>query len=229
MNSAHNSDLLRIERISKSFSIGDRTLRILRGVSFEISPGELVAVTGPSGVGKTTLLHIIGTLDVPDTGEIRYGDVARSELKGAALSAFRNAHIGFVFQFFQLLPEFTALENVMMPLLIAGPDRAAAERRAAEVLEEVGLEQRRNHFPSQLSGGEQQRAAIARALVASPRLLLADEPTGNLDVNTGRRVFDLFRKLQKERGLTSLIVTHNLEIAGRCDRVLDLGALSQND
>ena len=217
---------LRVEALAKSFRLGSRVLRILRGISFEVAPGELVAVTGPSGVGKTTLLHIVGTLDEPDSGEVHYGGVRLSSMRGPALAEFRNAEIGFVFQFFQLLPEFTALENVMMPLLIAGPGRKAAESRASELLEEVGLSQRRNHYPNQLSGGEQQRAAIARALVRGPKLLLADEPTGNLDVATGARVFDLFRRLQRERGLTSLIVTHNLEIARRCDRVLDLTELS---
>jgi lipoprotein-releasing system ATP-binding protein len=225
-NAQRLGERLKVEGICKSFSIGSRTLRILHNVAFEVQPGELVAVTGPSGIGKTTLLHIIGTLDEPDSGEIFYGEVARTALRGVALAAFRNAHIGFVFQFFQLLPEFTALENVMMPLLIAEPSRSAAAHRALEVLQEVGLGDRYSHYPSQLSGGEQQRAAIARALVRRPRLLLADEPTGNLDINTGRRVFELFRKLQSERGLTSLIVTHNLEIASLCDRVLDLKALT---
>jgi lipoprotein-releasing system ATP-binding protein len=219
-------ETLRVEGVSKSFTIGSRTLHILRGVSFEVRSGELVAITGPSGIGKTTLLHIIGTLDEPDSGEIHYGATARSGLSGAQLAAFRNAHIGFVFQFFQLLPEFTALENVMMPLLIAEPDRSRARARASAVLGEVGLSERRDHYPSQLSGGEQQRAAIARALVREPRLLLADEPTGNLDIGTGKRVFDLFRRLQRERGLTSLIVTHNLEIASLCDRILDLKTLT---
>ena len=220
------SEALRVEGICKAFRVGGRTLEILRGVSFEVRPSEMVAFTGPSGVGKTTLLHLIGTLDRPDAGEIYYGDVAQSSLRGSKLAAFRNVGIGFVFQFFQLLPEFTALENVMMPLLIAASGASRARRRAREVLEEVGLGGRLSHFPNQLSGGEQQRAAIARALVGGPRLLLADEPTGNLDKATGARVFALLRGLQRQRGLTSIIVTHNMEIASQCDRVLSLEELA---
>jgi lipoprotein-releasing system ATP-binding protein len=216
------SEMLRVEGVYKSFHKGGRELRILRNLSFSVGAGEMVAVTGPSGVGKTTLLHLIGTLDLPDAGNVYYGDTALGAMRGRALAAFRNRHIGFVFQFFQLLPEFTALENVMMPLMIARRDWNEARARARSVLVEVGLGERLDHYPSQLSGGEQQRAAIARALVSEPHLLLADEPTGNLDLKTGSRVFNLMRKLQQQRGLTSIIVTHNMQIAGQCDRVLAL-------
>ena len=215
------SKALRAEGICKAYRVGGRTLEILRDVSFEVRPSEMVAFTGPSGVGKTTLLHLIGTLDRPDAGEIYYGDVAQSSLRGSKLAAFRNVGIGFVFQFFQLLPEFTALENVMMPLLIAASGASRARRRAREVL--GGW---LSHFPNLLSGGELLRAAIARALVGGPRLLLADEPTGNLDKATGARVFALLRGLQRQRGLTSIIVTHNMEIASQCDRVLSLEELA---
>jgi lipoprotein-releasing system ATP-binding protein len=220
------SDFLQVRDVHKSFRLGSREIQVLRGVDFSVAEGEMVAITGASGSGKTTLLHIIGTLESADSGTIAYGDVTTTEMRGRSLEEFRNATIGFVFQFFQLLPEFTALENAMMPLLIAGHSAGEAREAAAKVLEEVGLEQRLHHFPSQLSGGEQQRAAIARALVREPKLLLADEPTGNLDAATGERVFDLLRRLQRSRGLTSVIVTHNVEIAGSCDRLLALETLN---
>lgn len=223
------SEPLLVKGLCKSYKLGSRRLEVLKDVSFEVQPGELVAVTGPSGIGKTTLLHLIGTLDHPDSGEILYGGKAQSSMDAGELAAFRNSTIGFVFQFFQLLPEFSTLENVMMPALIAGAPRAEARTLAQRVLTAVNLQERWHHFPNQLSGGEQQRAAIARALVRSPRLLLADEPTGNLDVKTGMRVFSLFRELQQSMGLTSIIVSHNLEIAGKCDRVLDLTILNFPD
>jgi len=216
---------VRVSSVSKAYRAGGRELRILRDVSFSVEPGRMVAVTGPSGIGKTTLLHLLGTLDRPDSGQIHYGRTAQSDMRGATLAAFRNRHIGFVFQFFQLLPEFNAVEKVMMPLLISGCAPREAERRARQILAEVGLGERLSHYPNQLSGGEQQRAAIARALVVEPELLLADEPTGNLDVGTGARVFTLLRQLQQKRSLTSIIVTHNIEIASRCDSVLSLGEL----
>lgn len=219
------NSFLRVEGIWKSFQLGGRTLEILRDVNFEVGKDEMVAITGPSGIGKTTLLHILGTIDIPDKGEIYYGDVPLSLLSGKALADFRNSQIGFVFQFFQLLPEFTALENVIMPMLIASHSRGKAVEAACEILAEVGLADRLNHYPSQLSGGEQQRAAIARALVRQPRLLLADEPTGNLDVRTGANVFALLRELQQKRGLSSIIVTHNPEISGMCDRILAMEML----
>lgn len=220
------SSFLQVKGIHKSFTLGRKRLDILRNVSFEVDKGEMVAITGQSGTGKTTLLHILGTIDRPDEGDVCIEDSSTFLMNSAEIERFRNAEIGFVFQFFQLLPEFTALENVMMPLLIAGESRKGAQDEARQVLDEVGLSERVHHFPSQLSGGEQQRAALARALVREPRLLLADEPTGNLDVETGRRVFSLLRTLQQNRGLTSIIVTHNLEIAQQCDRVLQLETLN---
>jgi lipoprotein-releasing system ATP-binding protein len=221
------SEFLQVRDISKRFTMGAKTLSILRGVSFDVARGEMVAVVGHSGCGKTTLLHILGTLDTPDEGAVYYGGRSLAELNGRGLEQFRNAEIGFVFQFFQLLPEFTALENVIMPLLIGGTRGAEARRIAEEVLGEVGLRERLQHYPSQLSGGEQQRAAIARALARSPNLLLADEPTGNLDVATGRSVFALLRDLQRKRSLSAVIVTHNPEIAAQCDRVLELEQLNR--
>jgi lipoprotein-releasing system ATP-binding protein len=220
------SKFLEVVDIYKTYQIGSKKLEVLKGVSFEVAEGELVAVTGQSGSGKTTLLHILGTLDSPDSGEIRYGGRALSGLRRHGLENFRNSEIGFIFQFFQLLPEFTAIENIIMPMLIGGIARKEASTRAENILAEVGLEERMQHFPNQLSGGEQQRAAIARALVQQPRLLLADEPTGNLDVQTGNRVFSLFRKLQKRLNLTSIIVTHNPRISEECDRILDLEKLN---
>ena len=221
------SEGIRVEGVCKSYKIGNRTLPVLRNLGFQVSPGEMLAITGPSGIGKTTLLHIIGTLDTPDSGEVFYGEIPQSSMRGKILAGFRDARIGFVFQFFQLLPEFSALENVMMPLMIGDGDKREARERAQTVLDEVGLQERLAHFPSQLSGGEQQRAAIARAIVTEPSFLLADEPTGNLDMKTGGRVFELMRKLQQERGLTSIIVTHNMQIAQQCDRVLALQELTQ--
>lgn len=221
------SDFLQVDGVHKRFRLGTKELHILRGVSFSVSEGEMVAITGHSGSGKTTLLHILGALDKPDEGEVRYGDRSLASLQNGEMDRFRNAEIGFVFQFFQLLPEFSALENAMMPLLIAGQGGPKAKQRAEEVLSEVGLGERLQHYPNQLSGGEQQRAAIARALVRRPKLLLADEPTGNLDVATGERVFTVLRELQRQRGLASVIVTHNPAIAEQCDRVLALEELNK--
>jgi lipoprotein-releasing system ATP-binding protein len=195
---------------------------VLQGLDLEVAAGEMLAITGASGVGKSTLLHVLGTLDRPDTGGVRVQGEDVLSLDEGRLRAFRNRTLGFVFQFHHLLPEFTALENVMMPLLIARRPEAESAARARELLRELGLEDREEHRPGALSGGEQQRVAVARALVQSPRALLADEPTGNLDRDTGARLHDLLRRLNQERGITVVVVTHNEALAASCDRTLRL-------
>jgi lipoprotein-releasing system ATP-binding protein len=182
----------------------------------------MLAVVGPSGIGKSTLLHLLGGLDRPDGGNIRVSDRELSAMSNDGLARFRNRSVGYVFQFHHLLPEFTALENVAMPGWIGRMPRADALSKASELLKELGLESRSGHYPSQLSGGEQQRVAIGRALLTDPLLFLADEPTGNLDLDTSERVFELMRDCHRKRGLTSIIVTHNQELASRCDRVFEM-------
>ncbi len=211
-----------VRGLSKSFEHGGQTLEILRAIDLVLEPGEMVAVVGASGVGKSTLLQLLGTLDLPTAGQILFDGQDLGRFGAAELAAFRNRSIGFVFQFHHLLPEFTALENVMMPALIQRVSRADAQRQAREVLLRVGLGQRLTHRPGELSGGEQQRVALARALVLSPRLLLADEPTGNLDSHTGDGVHELFFELNRERGTTMLIVTHNPQLAARMPRRLQM-------
>jgi lipoprotein-releasing system ATP-binding protein len=208
--------------LAKSYRDGTRVVEVLRGIDLAVEPGELVAIVGPSGSGKSTLLHLLGTLDRPDAGQVLLGGQDVSTLTGTRLAAFRNRTIGFVFQFHQLLPDFTALENVMLPGRIAGRSSKELEPVARRLLDEVGLSHRLDHFPSELSGGERQRAALCRALVLEPPLLLADEPTGNLDAESGERVLDRLFDLQARHGTTALLVTHNPEIAGRCGRVLEL-------
>lgn len=208
--------------LAKSYRDGTRVVDVLSGIDLVVEPGELVAIVGPSGSGKSTLLHVLGTLDKPDAGEVLIGGQEVAALTGTRLAAFRNRTIGFVFQFHQLLPDFTALENVMLPGRIAGRSSAELEPQARHLLDEVGLSHRLDHFPSELSGGERQRAALCRALVLEPPLLLADEPTGNLDAESGERVLDRLFDLQARHGTTALLVTHNPEIAGRCGRVLEL-------
>lgn len=214
------SDFIEIRNLQKSFRMGGEELRILRGVNITIRQGEFLAVMGPSGVGKSTLLHILGGLDRPTGGEVYYKGIEISRLPNGELAAFRNQTVGFVFQFHHLLPEFTALENTMMPALIGRQPREIAEEKARGILQRVGLADRLGHRPGELSGGEQQRVAIARALVLAPHVLLADEPTGNLDSKTGEAIFDLLRQLNQEQGLTVILVTHNEWFAGRTDRVL---------
>lgn len=211
---------IRVQDVWKSFPRDGERVEVLKGVSLRIAPAELVAVVGPSGVGKSTLLHLLGALERPTSGEILYAETALSTLNDAVLAEFRNRQVGFVFQFHHLLPEFTALENVMLPLLIRRVPMGETRARAQSLLAQVGLAERLHHRPGELSGGEQQRVALARALVGEPTVLLADEPTGNLDSKTGEEVFELLRQINRERRLTSLIVTHNEVLAGRTDRVL---------
>ena len=213
---------VRARGVFKSYRDGAQRTEVLRGVDLELEPGELTAIVGPSGAGKSTLLHLLGGLDVADAGEIEVAGQRVDRLDPTALASFRNRTIGFVFQFQELLPDFTALENVVMPGRIAGLESAGIERRAAGLLAEVGMDELEDRFPSQLSGGERQRVALCRALILEPPLLLADEPTGNLDSDSGGRVFDLLIRLQERRGTTALVVTHNPELASRCARLLRL-------
>jgi lipoprotein-releasing system ATP-binding protein len=206
--------------VTKSFARDGERVEVLKGVSLSVAAGELAAIVGPSGVGKSTLLHLLGGLERPTAGVIRYGDTDLAGLSDLALARFRNRQVGFVFQFHHLLPEFSALENVMVPLLIRRLTPTAAREKAVTLLGRVGLAGRLRHRPGELSGGEQQRVAIARALIGEPAVLLADEPTGNLDSKTGDEVFQLMRELNRERHLTCLFITHNEELAGRTDRVL---------
>jgi lipoprotein-releasing system ATP-binding protein len=197
-------------------------LRILEGVEIAVAPGEAVAIVGASGSGKSTLLHLLGGLDRPTSGDVILSGRSLAGLSDRELAEIRNQHIGFVFQFHHLLREFTALENVMMPLRIGGHPASEAEARAHALLAEVGLAARTSHKPSQLSGGEQQRVAVARALACSPRLVVADEPSGNLDTHTAEQLHDLFFRLRNEHGIALVLATHNRELADRADRILQL-------
>jgi lipoprotein-releasing system ATP-binding protein len=206
----------------KSYAAAGGPLAVLRSLDLEVAAGEMVANVGASGVGKSTLLHVLGGLDTFEAGRVRIGEAAIDRMDDEARVAFRNRHVGFVFQFHHLLPEFTALENVEMPLFLAGRPPAERRERAAALLDRVGLSARLTHRPGALSGGEQQRVAVARALVCRPSLLLADEPTGNLDETTARDLQQLIRDMHREAQLTSIIVTHNPTFAASCDRVLRL-------
>ncbi len=212
--------MIEVKGVTKSFATDNGRIDVLRGIDLVIGRGERVGVVGSSGAGKTTLMHILGALDRPSSGEVAYDDLEVSALRGAALDSFRNRTVGFVFQFHQLLPEFTALENVMMPALVARKSSREATVLAKDLLQEVGLAHRLTHKPGQLSGGEQQRVAIARALVLSPRLLLADEPTGNLDSVTSEEIYRLLNEIHQSRDLTMIFVTHSESLANRLDRVV---------
>ena len=214
--------LVIIEGLEKSFEHMGRTLHVLRGIDLTIKAGEILAIVGPSGAGKSTLLHCMGTLDLPTAGRIRLSGEELTTMTGARLAAVRNREIGFVFQFHHLLPEFNALENLMLPGLIQGRSKKEMEKRAAALLEEVGLSPRATHRPGELSGGEQQRVAIARALVKRPALLLADEPTGALDDETGHSVLQLLWEQTRSQGITVLMVTHNEDYAASGDLVIRL-------
>ncbi len=211
-----------VSGLNKSYPVGSQVLHVLRELELSVESGEMVAIVGASGVGKSTLLHVLGGLDRWDAGAIRIGEVSLGELSDGAKVAFRNGHVGFVFQFHHLLPEFSAVENAEMPLRIARVPPAEARPRAEALLRRVGLGERLDHRPGMLSGGEQQRVAMARALVMSPSLLLADEPTGDLDERTADALHGLLREMHRERGLTSIIATHNQRLAAVCDRVLRL-------
>jgi lipoprotein-releasing system ATP-binding protein len=208
--------------LTKTYESGRSRVVVFRGLSIEIAEGEMVAVVGPSGAGKSTLLHLLGGLDRPTAGTVKVGEFDIFKLGDVDLARFRNWKIGFIFQFHHLLPEFTAVENTMMPLLIGRSSRRAAIERAQSMLGRVGLADRITHRPGELSGGEQARVALARALVARPSLLLADEPTGDLDSKTSESIHTLLKEVHRSQKLTSVIVTHNERLAGICDRVLHL-------
>jgi len=214
--------VLQLRNVVKTFRQGDRALHILNGISAEICAGELVGLVGPSGAGKSTLLHIAGLLEGADSGEVIIDGQAASQLGDSARTALRRGTIGFVYQYHHLLPEFSALENIALPQMIAGVPKAEANARALELLAQVGLSERSDHRPARLSGGEQQRVAIARGLANRPAILLADEPTGNLDPHTAEGVFDVLIGLVKTAGLAGFIATHNPDLAKRMDRVLHL-------
>jgi putative ABC transport system ATP-binding protein len=214
--------MLRFDRVSKAYRRGGREVPALRELSFELPSGEFLAVVGPSGSGKSTLLHLAGALDEPTGGQVYIGGTALGGLGDAGRTALRRSTLGFVFQFFNLLPTMTARENAMLPALLAGVPRLEAEKRANALLERVGLGPRADHRPDELSGGEMQRTALARALVTRPKLLLADEPTGNLDSKTGEEIFALIRSLARDEGTAIVMVTHDPNAAARADRILSL-------
>jgi len=214
--------IIQVSHLEKSYKTARGELTLFRDLSLHVEPGEMVAIVGQSGAGKSTLLHILGALDRPSAGTVYCASTNVAQLSPRQAAAFRNREIGYVWQFHYLLPEFSALENVAMPLLARGTTKREALQVAMNWLREVGLEDRADHRPGELSGGEQQRVALARSLVNNPRILLADEPTGDLDETTAGRVFDLIARLHSGHGLTSILVTHNLDLAARCTRALRL-------
>ncbi|MCJ7640406.1 MAG: ABC transporter ATP-binding protein [Desulfobacterales bacterium] len=213
---------IQVHQLFKTYGNGAKRVEVLKGIDLAVSQGERVAIVGASGVGKTTLLHILGTLDQPTSGRVFYEGEDVFTLDERALALFRNREIGFVFQFHHLLPEFSALENTLMPCLIQGLSKKEAAFRAETILTAVGLKDRLLHKPGELSGGEQQRVAVARAMVLEPKVLLGDEPTGNLDTRTGESVFDLLQELNQVKGLTLIVVTHNPALASRMSRQIHL-------
>ena len=215
-------ELIRAEQLFKSFGNGAKQVEVLKGINLFFAQGDRAAIVGASGVGKTTLLHILGTLDRPTSGKVFYQGEDIFRMNERELAHFRNREIGFVFQFHHLLPEFDAIENTMMPCLIQGIPTTEAASRAESILTLVGLKDRLSHKPGELSGGEQQRVAVARALVLEPKVLLADEPTGNLDTKTGESVFDLLTELNRIKGVTLIVVTHNLKLAEKMSRKIQL-------
>lgn len=218
----HRDVFLRAAGLTKIYSGRAEEIVIFRNLHLEVARGELIAIVGASGAGKSTLLHVLGGLDRPTSGEVQIGEFDLAKSTELDLARFRNRQVGFIFQFHHLLPEFSATENVMMPLLISGSTKREGAARARNLLHRVGLSTRIEHRPGELSGGERQRVALARALACSPSVLLADEPTGNLDERTGKAVHTLIRQLQLEEQLTAIIVTHNEKLASTCDRVLRL-------
>ena len=212
--------MIKAKGLKKNFTTPAGELQVLKGVDLNVAPGEFVAVVGASGAGKSTLLHLLGTLDTPSEGELYIDGQDMLSMQEAQLTAFRNSTLGFVFQFHHLMPEFTAIENTLMPALISGASMEDARKKAGALLEGLGLGSRLEHRPGELSGGEQQRVAVARALVMGPKVVLADEPTGNLDTGTGNELFALLRELNKKQGMTFLMVTHNEALSSQCDRVI---------
>ncbi len=213
---------LQASGLRKSYTVGRRTLDVLQGVDLTVTRGEFLALKGASGAGKSTLLHLLGGLDRPDAGEVRFDGQRLGDLSASELPSFRNRHVGFVFQAYHLLPELDALENVVLPARMARRPLATALDRARDLLTRVGLGNRMEHLPAELSGGEQQRVSIARCLVNEPQLILADEPTGNLDSRTGEEVMDLLLRLRAESGTTLVIATHDARVAGRAGRVVEM-------
>ena len=217
-----NLEILIAVNIVRDFSTPEGKLSVLKGISLSVNKGEMIAITGESGVGKSTLMHLLGGLDTPTSGEVIVRGEHLKDKSQEALAAFRNKNVGFVFQTHYLLDDFNALENVMLPMLIAGKDNAVVRSKGELLLGQVGLIDRRSHLPKQLSGGEQQRVAVARALANDPEIVIADEPSGNLDINTGHKLHELLLKLNEEQKTTFLIATHNRELAANCDRELKL-------